>query len=973
MSKDTAPSLLEALGDLEPLIRGIFENETITAQEAQAVIKSMDAVRLVAKIQREGVRKKRKGQEKAELNALMREADELGVNLCNSADEIRVKLEKSPEISEKHRNHLMAAVWHTALRLVHFSTPRKAGLALSIRLLSVVSQTMEALIDAGDVRAAEESALIGAEALENAPANHSELSTPDIHQRDDAEIGFLMARSKLAVFDQNDTLALEFLRQASKVPRVLTEDQAILLVERYLSLVEMKEESSQGKTQECLAIPPTVWLEHALSMAQDFTNGGQSDNLRLLQVSLDFPKYELHVSLTGTATAREILKRAGHDKEQLARAATLLESIEGLNSECTGVSAESMYEARILKIQVLKNQKSSEGAMRHAFDDLIKGLDLTEDNLNEVFAHLRALTTEYPDLPLSITQTFLNFASNRVARDQQAILDRILYEGILLARALSKSQPRAAIQSVSMMCEVALARGGGETAGEERVLLTACQTLLWNLGATAEKKPSRLSGEAAEWYLLAGHPGFSVLGTDHTPRKSALSHISTKNIPAALELLDKCPQDQASTFYLYFLAAVERNDAEAARRAIENMVTCLDVDGRHLLLITSLAEREGSHSFLVVALQGLLGTMKRPHSNCLVKAELIDIIRQNPLARLIEYLQTAAEALQEEVKRYSEQLEGIIWLYKSAYNTAMKGIDEGVSTDLLGDMFDLSARLMDAHAQIEGDLGYDTAFQIDRSGAMFACFCGKLFHYRDLPAGEAKVRKIWNLRVLAKIDFTCGVRQSRLLAQLLNYLPACQQAIPSLPSSHPQAAEMGSRANLEALYYLELLCEAQSWKEVDAQLKSEYPDCPMEIVYCALDKLLELCLISNAADVVRFSRWTRSIITLILDRGPSATQDDLMFFFEKVTHVLASPIGSKAYPQDELEWLLATAWNKSLHSSQHGQLQDALKWCELALDLNDFTSQPIRNRESLRAHQAKLTNELRYGYEYARPRQIEYH
>ncbi|OCF39625.1 hypothetical protein I317_06590 [Kwoniella heveanensis CBS 569] len=929
MSKDTAPSLLEALGDLEPLIRGIFENETITAQEAQAVIKSMDAVRLVAKIQREGVRKKRKGQEKAELNALMREADELGVNLCNSADEIRVKLEKSPEISEKHRNHLMAAVWHTALRLVHFSTPRKAGLALSIRLLSVVSQTMEALIDAGDVRAAEESALIGAEALENAPANHSELSTPDIHQRDDAEIGFLMARSKLAVFDQNDTLALEFLRQASKVPRVLTEDQAILLVERYLSLVEMKEESSQGKTQECLAIPPTVWLEHALSMAQDFTNGGQSDNLRLLQVSLDFPKYELHVSLTGTATAREILKRAGHDKEQLARAATLLESIEGLNSECTGVSAESMYEARILKIQVLKNQKSSEGAMRHAFDDLIKGLDLTEDNLNEVFAHLRALTTEYPDLPLSITQTFLNFASNRVARDQQAILDRILYEGILLARALSKSQPRAAIQSVSMMCEVALARGGGETAA-------ALES--WRYGREEAVTPVRRSGRVV---------------------KSALSHISTKNIPAALELLDKCPQDQASTFYLYFLAAVERNDAEAARRAIENMVTCLDVDGRHLLLITSLAEREGSHSFLVVALQGLLGTMKRPHSNSLVKAELIDIIRQNPLARLIEYLQTAAEALQEEVKRYSEQLEGIIWLYKSAYNTAMKGIDEGVSTDLLGDMFDLSARLMDAHAQIEGDLGYDTAFQIDRSGAMFACFCGKLFHYRDLPAGEAKVRKIWNLRVLAKIDFTCGVRQSRLLAQLLNYLPACQQAIPSLPSSHPQAAEMGSRANLEALYYLELLCEAQSWKEVDAQLKSEYPDCPMEIVYCALDKLLELCPISNAADVVRFSRWTRSIITLLLDRGPSATQDDLMFFFEKVTHVLASPIGSKK--AEAFEW------------HRHGQLQDALKWCELALDLNDFTSQPIRNRESLRAHQAKLTNELRYGYEYARPRQIEYH
>ncbi|WVF73146.1 hypothetical protein IAT40_007965 [Kwoniella sp. CBS 6097] len=904
-------SYSDAIADLKPLLRGIFEKETLTGQEAQQLINSLDVARVAASILSEGKRKKKKGIEKSEMEQLMREADDLGIKLHHLADELRIKLDQSIELSNDVRNLLMAAVWHTSLRLIAFSTPLRSSFPLSTRLLGIVSQAMEALIDVEDVRAADECTLIGAEALDGIKAQLNEASPSELEQRCDAEIDFLMARSKLAVLDNNDTLALTFLQNAAGVPEVLTEEQVLTLVGRCLSIVELQ--SSRNRTNgDDLTLSPIPWLKQAMDILKMSADEGQSETLRPLKM------------IVSMQLARETLRCAGGDSKRLTEAAELLQSIEKMNMDGNNTSADFLYEIRLLKIQALKNQKSSEGPIRHAFDDLIKDLDLNEDNLNEVFAQLRAMTEEYPNLPLGIAQTFLNIASDRVVADQQNFLVRILYEGIMFARVVARAQPRSAIQAVAKMCEVALGRERATTPAENTVLLTACQTLLWNLGLSAEKKQSRLAGEAAEWYLLAGHPGFSALGADHVPRclrKSALCHILTNNSAAALELLHKCPQKEASTHYLFFLAAMEQQNTAAALRAIEAIVTCPDVDGRHLLLITSLAEKDRCRSILVAALQALLGALKRPHSTDFIKAELVNIVKDVPIKRLIGYLRTVSDTLDADVNKHMEQVEGISWLYKSAYNTAMQGMDEGIPSGLLGDLFDQSARLMDIHTQIEPSLLDDPEFQLNRSGAMFACFCGKLFHYRELPTGEEKVE---------------------LLQQLLDYLPRCQQAVPALPSNHPQAGAMGTRSGLLDVYYLELLCEAKDWKGVDGQLKdlvrrlrirpesasvgklervvnllAEYPECPMQITSCALDVLLEFCTIDIATDVVRFSRWIRSIITLLLGQNYYTNQDDdLSYFFKKSMTVLSSPLGSASYPQDELEWLLVTAWNRCLQASQ---------------------------------------------------------
>ncbi|WVR00323.1 hypothetical protein IAU59_007466 [Kwoniella sp. CBS 9459] len=917
MTTENVSGLRDSMERVGPLLRGAFEKENLTSNEVQDLTRALDSVRVAATVQREGRRKRKKGDLKGEVEILMREADDLGIKLHHAADELKIKLDLRGGISDYERNGLMAALWHTVLRLIHFSTPLKPSISLSMRLLSVVSHTMEALIDVNDIRPAGESALIGAEALESLPKGRHDMSSGELEQWNDAEIDFYMARSKLAVLDTNDTLALDFLRKASSVAKVPSEEQALRLADRYLSIVDLKKRTPSDQAAEgTYDIPPSVWLEEALGVLKTVKENGESQTLLAIKVSGSCPK------------PRENLKTAGEDVERLTRAAELLESIEKMIVNHKN-SAEHLYEVRILKIQVLKNQKSPEGAIRHAFDDLIKELDLNEDNLNEVFAQLRAMTKEYPDLPLDVTQTFLNLAYDRVPTDQQWILDRILYEGILFARTTAKVQPRAAIQTVTKMCDVSHI----PQSGQQRLMIPVSK-LLWNLGAAAEKKPSRLAEEAAEWYLLAGHPGFSVLGIDHIPRclrKSALCRIQTNNIEGALELLHMCPQREASTHYLFFLAAMSQSTSDGAGRAIEDTVTCPDVDGRHLMLITSLAESEKSHSILMSALQALLATLQRPHSNSFIKVELVSIVREGPLGRLVQYLQTTVDALSEDVGSYREQVDGVSWLYKSAHNMAMRGMDENVSPGLLGDLFNLSARLMDFHVHLQPELKGDEVFQINRSAAMFACFCGKLFQYRDLAPDEKK--------------------QSQLLDQLLGYLPACQQAVPVLPSDHQRATEMDTRSGLMELYYLELLCEAQSWDEVDAQSKSEYPDCPMEILYFSLDELLRLCTISTAADVVRFSRWIRSTITLLLDNVHNTTWDGLVFFFKKAMTVLSSPLGSKSYPQDELEWLLVTAWNKSLQASQHGYLQEGLKWCELAMDFNDFTSQPARHRETLRIQQ----------------------
>lgn len=79
-------------------------------------------------------------------------------------------------------------------------------------------------------------------------------------------------------------------------------------------------------------------------------------------------------------------------------------------------------------------------------------------------------------------------------------------------------------------------------------------------------------------------------------------------------------------------------------------------------------------------------------------------------------------------------------------------------------------------------------------------------------------------------------------------------------------------------------------------------------VQCALEKISP----QDFNDVVHVARWTRSLVTIVLNRDGEGDKNKAMHFITKAHEVMVSDACLKAYPSDEGEWLLATAWQMGM-------------------------------------------------------------
>lgn len=79
-------------------------------------------------------------------------------------------------------------------------------------------------------------------------------------------------------------------------------------------------------------------------------------------------------------------------------------------------------------------------------------------------------------------------------------------------------------------------------------------------------------------------------------------------------------------------------------------------------------------------------------------------------------------------------------------------------------------------------------------------------------------------------------------------------------------------------------------------------------VQCALEKISP----QDFNDVVHVARWTRSLVTIVLNRDGEGDNAKALHFITKAHKVMVSDACLKAYPSDEGEWLLATAWQMGM-------------------------------------------------------------
>lgn len=62
--------------------------------------------------------------------------------------------------------------------------------------------------------------------------------------------------------------------------------------------------------------------------------------------------------------------------------------------------------------------------------------------------------------------------------------------------------------------------------------------------------------------------------------------------------------------------------------------------------------------------------------------------------------------------------------------------------------------------------------------------------------------------------------------------------------------------------------------------------------------------------MVNYARWNRSLVLSLLHRGGDENGDKAFNLLTKAKAVVDAPGGADAYPDEEGEWLVSTAWGE---------------------------------------------------------------
>ncbi|WWD03464.1 hypothetical protein V865_001516 [Kwoniella europaea PYCC6329] len=951
-------TLQGSLGNLHPLLDDLSRITSTQAIPLEQLMKALDSVRFqVDKYKKSKVTKKRKVNDvnddhdegyKVDL-WIKNEMDEIGVKIWNTTSEVERMFGKKTGEDKQ----LIASLRQTSFRLLEASTDSKLHLGLVIRLLRAASEAVSSLAQANQMATAEELALLGAEYQQTISSS----SAPDeIGEADKlhAILHFLLARVDLEISKTNDNLALSFMVKASNLDSDGTMDP-VEYQEMAIKCWSIAQELL-SRLKATKAVPftttPIEWLQQGLLIIEKVKE--RSAHALLLD--------KIRTTILQTI-AQAHFKNASDDPHALQNAINSLDEIIKMTDPMDHHTATRI---RQIQIHLLSKRTATNdhATVRKAFEELLKNSRWSEETVNELFAQLQVLNANHPEIPLNLAQIILHHA---MAQDEgRPYVPRIVYEGVFLARQCAVTQPQAGYNGVLSMLDALVMNGSEKLL--DRTRITAIQMILNSVAGKAYESKGSFE-DAARWYLLAAH---SALLSDQSDipsrgrRKAVLCYIRFGDLTSAEKELTQCPGGEASTQYLAFLIAERRDDIDKAKAAIINIMACQDVHPGQILLITSLAEKKGSKVLLFAALQTLFNALQRPGLKEGLKVESFTVIRS--MIRIIRLqfdgtaekevlgetivgiLDSAIALFRQSPEEYGSQAKGISWLFRIAYNVAVEQL-ANLSAKVLSDLFDRSAQLIDWYRDFN-PAGLDSNLEKIRASTMFACFCGKTFQYRDLPDGENKLL---------------------LRTQLIQYYAIVKQAIP--PEDDGKSNKM---RDLLEIYHIELLCDASNWElvgrfiatfkstnladsdrsirrlEMVVNLLLDNPNCPPNLIHDTLDTIIKTCVIIHEAEVVRFSRWIRGIITILLPENGREEQIAVKSYLSRVYKVLQTTLGSQNYPHDEMQWLIATTWSRGLDDYHHSRLNDARSWFGLCLKLADCMPEGVINMPSLKKQYSQL-------------------
>ncbi|KAI5992509.1 hypothetical protein EDD15DRAFT_2197080 [Pisolithus albus] len=620
--------------------------------------------------------------------------------------------------------------------------------------------------------------------------------------------------------------------------------------------------------------------------------------------------------------ARGYFLASSHDPENLTRAEVALEEIISTIDPSVDHTSSEYQQLRWMKLAVVKRRKAGDTELLHALESIIDTMTFSDSDLSEL--------VEFSPHSLGAS---LPFPSLRCGdfHDQALPLARFGH----------------------------LRKWGRSWEGDEGLGGIVPRQLIWQYGDRHYHGSRWL--EAADWFICGTHAVFSGLGPSCTSkclRKAALCYIQQKEYARAANAVKRCPVNGATTRYVVFLIAVHQGLEDEATRAVREMVEAADFDRRMLLLACRLAHDCDMKHLLLSVLMALSDTLNF-RNDVENLAEAMILIRPPLVKTLLAYFKnelrprSSAKTLVETVacENVALVIRDLSWLWRTAYNCAIDGCSNWDNHgEEVSSAFDIARQLLELYiAKTLTEVEPSTYVYI--ANASFAATSGRV---RERLSGADTVEPEI-LRGLSAEIKSCTGR----IAGLLDKVPPADRSHLQSFLRFLRVFHVESASHLgEWQTVLETIEEAtrdehQSLVTYEAigDVLWENKNCPIngmmqrfhasEILYAALEAILHTCLAHGQLSLDKFSRWLRSICSILLAKGSGADRSKAIQYFDQANAVLEehgdlAENGNPIYPTDERLWLLSTAYNTGVECLHASLVDEARRWFECATVLCRF-------------------------------------
>ncbi|KAI0719068.1 meiosis protein SPO22/ZIP4 like-domain-containing protein [Cerioporus squamosus] len=846
------------------------------------------------------------------------ELDREGVALWNAS----VVQKDVPDDSYRS---VCAALRLAGFRLIEAGMEHKPGIESLIHVLQLASKAGASLADVGDLD-------LAAGVLGSAAKYEDLLRAAEDPQGDNAQararavVLYYSSRMEAAWGEGNTGVAdfmLEKATESDQYLSLLTPSDRRTLAGKLLGIGrELLKASTQDGPAGNSARDSVKWIQRAFSIIEP------------LEDVVDTGDGQLRVT-------RAYFLSSAQDPENLARAeASLQELIDSVDTSLDRSSVE-YQQLRWMRVAILKRRKAPHGPLLEAFRSIIDHMEFSEGNITD-------------SLVTTIHLHCLQRAFEAQNSSGLVYLDRLL---LSLIFHCSKDDDNA---RTMQQLENALDLLDSKDYELPKIPTTACLTLLWQFGDRHYHAKRWLV--AADWYLVGTHRVFGSMSQISNPkclRKAALCYIQCGEHAQASAVIRRCPPTDAATHYVALLIA-----AHQAVAAVHEMVHASNFNKKMLLLATRLANESGMKHLLLSVLEALLDASTR--SKLEVEAEAITLVRciirlvlrmmSEPgadLARfvpmLLRHFTTAlslATAL-ESKQNTAVGTKDVSWLWRTAYNTAVQGCAEWDNQeDSISDLFDISRQLLELYLRFPA-VESETGLHVFLINASFAGAAGRVFASRHRASSNA-------------------ARESDRQKAIAQEIVACKDRIQKVSSTTGALSEEDVRRahsflNILSVFETEIACQLKTWSRIlevieetartqDVDLGTfeavtdilwVEKDCPVEVLFAALEAILHASLDRAVLSVEKFSRWLRAICTILLSRNSAADRTKAIGYVEQAVGVLqehAADDDPQGYPMDERHWLMGTVYNTGIECLHASYLDEAKRWFEAATTICRFVA-----------------------------------